>query len=169
MSLLLGVEHFISNDIKISVEPYLKQYYNYPVSVYNSNFIFINSGIDIYPNFLDRAVSGGKGYFLGADFSFEKKNSSYGFYYGHLITHIANQHFLESKVTYNMQNLSLKISSWQYSGISSSFELSLSTRFKYADGRYYTPYDMAESRLLDQAIFDMNNYNNEKMPYYAEA
>jgi hypothetical protein len=77
---VLGVEHYISSDIKISIEPYLKQYSNYPVSVYDPNYIFINSGVEIYPNFIDRAISAGKGYFTGIDVSFQKKNSGAGFY-----------------------------------------------------------------------------------------
>ncbi len=79
--LVLGAEHYFSADTKLIIEPYLKQYHNYPVSVYDPNFIFINSGVEIYPNFLDKALSMGKGYFTGVDVTFQKKNSGRGIYW----------------------------------------------------------------------------------------
>jgi hypothetical protein len=78
---VLGIEYFPGYNIKLSAEGYLKQYYNYPVSVYNPYYIFINNGVSLYPNFLDKAVSAGKGYYTGVDVVLEKKNSGSGLYW----------------------------------------------------------------------------------------
>jgi hypothetical protein len=43
---------------------------------------------------------------------------------------------------------------------------SFSTRFKYADGRPYTPYDMELSSYFGRGIYDKTQYNKAKLPEY---
>lgn len=163
---VLGVEHYFSPDIKLTVEPYLKQYYNYPVSVYDPNFIFINSGVEIYPNFLDRALSSGKGYFGGVDITVQKKNSGRGIYW------TAAYSFSKSKflalagdlqpAEFDYGNQIALIAGYKF-----PFGLSISSRFKFAKGRPYTPYNMAASKFNNRGIYDTDLYNKARMPDYA--
>jgi hypothetical protein len=39
-------------------------------------------------------------------------------------------------------------------------------RWSYAGGRPYTPYDQVKSTLLGNAVFDINNINTQRLPYY---
>jgi hypothetical protein len=163
--LVLGLEHLFSSDLKISVEPYLKQYYNYPVSVYDPNFIFINSGVEIYPNFLDMALSSGKGYFTGVDVTFQKKNPSNGFYWT-MAYSFTKSKFLAlagdiQPAQFDYGNQITAIAGYKF-----KFGLGISSRFKYAKGRPYTPFDMDKSYEYGRGIYDKSMYNKANMPDY---
>ncbi len=163
---VLGAEHFFSPDIKLTVEPYLKQYHDYPVSVYDPNFIFINSGVEIYPNFLDKALSSGKGYYTGVDVTFQKKNSGKGLY-GTLAYSYSKSNFLAlagntQPAEFDYGNQITIIAGYKF-----EFGLSLSSRFKFAKGRPYTPYDYDLSVLYNRGIYDKSMYNRANMPDYA--
>jgi hypothetical protein len=155
-----------SSDVKLSIEPYLKQYSNYPVSVYDPNFIFINSGVEIYPNFLDKALSSGKGYIAGVDLTIQKKNPGKGFY-GTLAYSFSESKFLAlagdiQPAEFDYGNQLTAIAGYKF-----SFGLSISGRFKFAKGRPYTPYNLDQSALFNRGIYDKTHYNKARMPDYA--
>lgn len=164
--IVLGFEHLFSFDTKISIEPYLKQYYNYPVSVYDPNYIFINSGVEIYPNFLDKALSAGKGYYLGVDVTLQKKNSGFGLY-GTVAYSFSRSRFLAlagdiQPAEFDYGHQLTAITGWKF-----KFGLSLSARFKFAKGRPYTPYDYEKTMNSNRGIYDKTQYNRHNMPDYA--
>lgn len=163
--LVLGFEHLFSADIKLTVEPYLKQYYNYPVSVYDPNYIFINSGVELYPNFLDKATSSGKGYFAGVDVTLQKKNSGKGSF-GTISYSYSKSEFLALRgeiqpAEFDYGNQLMMIAGYRFKN-----GLSFSGRFKFAKGRPYTPYDMSKSTIFN-GIYDSEMYNKARMPDYA--
>ena len=164
--LVLGFEHLFSAEIKLSIEPYLKQYYNYPVSVYDPNYIFINSGVEIYPNFLDKALSVGKGYFAGIDVTIQKKNSGKGSF-GSISYSYSKSEFLALKgksqpAEFDYENQMTAIAGYEF-----EIGVSLSGRFKFAKGRPYTPFDQNESIINRRGIYDIDQYNKARMPDYA--
>lgn len=163
---VLGVEQLISNNMKITVESFLKQYHNYPVSVYEPNYIFINSGVEIYPNFLDRAVSVGRGYYTGVDVSFQKKNESDGFFWT-IAYSFSKSKFLSMRGSYQKGEFDYGNQLTVISGYKFIFGFSISTRFKFAKGRPYTPFDAQLSFQYDKGIFDMTMFNKANMPDYA--
>jgi hypothetical protein len=161
---ILGIEHFFAYDIRANIEGYVKYYSDYPISVYDPYYIFINiSGI--YPNFLGDAVSEGKGYFAGLDFTLQKKNPGPGFY-GTL------------NVSYNKSAFKATLGGYQPSGFDYGKQVTLISgyrlksnfifgfRLKYSDGRPYTPYDIERSQIIGSGSFDMSQYNKARMPYY---
>lgn len=163
---ILGIEHYFSSDTKLSIEPYLKQYYNYPVSVYDPNFIFINSGVEIYPNFLDKALSAGKGYFAGIDVTLQRKNSGTGLF-GTLAYSFSESKFLAlagdiQPAEFDYGNQITIIAGYKF-----RFGLSISSRFKFAKGRPYTPYNYQQSVLYNRGIYEKSLYNKANMPDYS--
>lgn len=160
-----GAEHFFSDDIRLNAEVYLKQYLFYPVSVYDPNFIFINSGVDLYPNFLDEARSAGKGFITGIDVTFQKKNPAAGMFW------TLNYSFSKSKflaLTGDIQQAEFDYGNQLTAilGIKLKSEWSFSARIKYAGKRPYTPYDIENSINYDRAIYDKTKYNKARMPEY---
>lgn len=162
---VLGIEHFIGYAIKFSAEGYLKQYYNYPVSVYNPFYIFINNGVSLYPNFLDRAVSAGKGYYTGIDLVMEKKNPGRGLYWSAAYS-FSHSKFLSLVGDYQPLEFDAGNQLNLIAGYKFSFGLSISGHFKYAGGRPYTPYDPVLSENAGRGIFIMEEYNKARMPEY---
>ncbi len=164
--IILGAEHLFSADVKLSVEPYLKQYYDYPVSVYDPNYIFINSGVEIYPNFLDKAVSAGKGYYWGVDVTLQKKNSGRGLF-GTISYSFSKSGFLALKGDIQSAEFDYGNQITTIAGYRFNFGLSLSGRFKFAKGRPYTPYDYYESLRNNRGVYDKELYNKGRLPDYA--
>jgi hypothetical protein len=164
--IVLGLEHYFSFDTKLSIEPYLKQYYNYPVSVYDPNYIFINSGVELYPNFLDKAVSAGEGYFTGVDITIQKKNPGSGLY-GTISYSFSRSRFKALAGEIQQAEFDYGNQITVIAGYKLGFGLSLSGRFKFAKGRPYTPYNSGQSAIYDRGIYDMELYNKGKMPDYA--
>lgn len=164
--IVLGAEHYFSADVKLSVEPYLKQYYDYPVSVYDPNFIFINSGVEIYPNFLDKALSSGKGYYAGVDVTLQKKNSGKGLY-GTIAYSFSRSRFLALAGNIQPAEFDYGNQITLIAGYKFPFGLSISSRFKFAKGRPYTPYNYDLSNSYNRGIYDKSLYNMANMPDYA--
>lgn len=162
---VFGIEHFIGYNIKISAEGYLKQYYNYPVSVYNPYYIFINNGVSLYPNFLDKAVSAGKGYYTGIDLVMEKKNPGSGLYWSAAYS-FSHSKFLSLVGDYQPLEFDAGNQINLIAGYKFNFGLTISGHFKYAGGRPYTPYDRVLSENAGRGIFIMEEYNKARMPEY---
>jgi hypothetical protein len=84
---VVGIEHYLQSDLKISLEGYIKDYLDYPASVTRQYFVMVNSGtevrsvIDAYSAFgLDWLESGGTGFSHGVDLYIEKRLSETPFY-----------------------------------------------------------------------------------------
>ena len=163
---ILGAEHNLGGSVKITAEAYLKQYSNYPVSVYNPYYIFINSGVNILePNFLDAAVSNGNGYYTGIDVSIQKKNSGYGFYgtaaYSFSRSGFAAMRGGVQPAEFDFNNQCVLIAGLKIHG-----DWSFSSRFKYAGGRPYTPFNIPVSTQLGTGIYNIAEYNKSRLPEY---
>lgn len=162
---VLGIEHFIGRNIQLSAEGYLKQYSNYPVSLFDPNYIFINNGVELYPNFLDEAVSEGKGYFTGIDLSIQYKNRGVGPFCkaGYSFTH---SKFLALAGDYQP----VEFDPVNQFNISGGFKFAngfcVSGNLKYTGGRPYTPYNMERSYQYNRGVFVDNYYNKARMPEY---
>ncbi|MEO8512035.1 MAG: TonB-dependent receptor [Ignavibacteria bacterium] len=164
--IILGIEHLFSADVKLSIEPYLKQYYNYPVSVYDPNYIFINSGVEIYPNFLDKALSVGEGYYAGVDVTVQKKNRGYGLF-GTISYSFSKSEFLALKGDVQPAEFDYGNQITAIAGYKFGFGLSFSGKFKFAKGRPYTPFDFQESLNRNRGMYDKELYNKGRMPDYS--
>jgi len=163
--IVAGAEHYIGKDLKISAEGYLKQYYDYPVSVYDPNFIFINNGVNLHPNFLDKAVSAGRGYYTGIDIIAESKNNGYGLYWsaGYSFSY---SKFLALVGDYQPAEFDPGHQVNLIAGFKFKWGLSISGHFKYAGGRPYTPFDMEKSYYYQRGVYIENQYNKARMPEY---
>ena len=84
---VVGVEHYIRSDTKISLEAYEKEYFDYPVSLTRPYIVMVNTGTEVseaaeaYTAFgLDFLQSSGTGYAHGLDLFVEKRLSEIPFY-----------------------------------------------------------------------------------------
>ncbi|RPI16916.1 MAG: TonB-dependent receptor [Ignavibacteriae bacterium] len=159
---VLGAEYFFSKTIRLNAECYYKWYRDYPISVYNPYYIFINSGVSIYPNFLDKAVSAGKGYYKGIDITLEKRSNGVGLY-GQLVFSISNSRFKtlygngqRGEFDFGKQFLAML-------GYRLNANWAFGVRAKYSEGKPCTPY------VFDNNIYwvpDRTKINTERLPYY---
>lgn len=162
---VLGVEHYIFPNIRINAEAYYKQYKNYPVDVYNPIFIYINSGMDILPNFIHKAVSSGNGYFTGLDLSLQYKNNGRGFY-GKINFSFTKSAFaaLEGGIQpaeFDYGKQALIIAGYQIPD-----EWAFGIRVKYSGSRPMVSFDSLNSAQTGTIYFNKERYLKDKLPYY---
>lgn len=162
---ILGVEHLFASDFKFTVEAYEKRYKDYPVPTENPSFILIDGGSDFGPNLVGPAVSAGKGYVRGIDFSLHKKLTGNGFY-GMLNYSYSHSNFTalvggEKPGAYDPQHQITFIAGYQVSD-----DWLIGTKVKYAGGKPYTPLDIGLSTQFNRGIYATTDYNSARYPYY---
>lgn len=162
---VIGAEHFWTKDIRSNIEAYYKRYHYYPVNVYIPLYIYINNGADISPNFINKAVSAGKGYFTGIDMTVEKKNNGNGFY-GSLNLSFTHSSFLALTGDYQPSEFDYGAQLLLLAGYNYENSWLFGFRIKYAGGRPYTPFNVPASEIVNKGRFDDTKYNKEQLPYY---
>ncbi len=162
---VLGFEHFLSADTKLSLETYFKYYNNYPVSLNDPYYLFLSENTGVYPDFLAEAVSKGRGYFAGIDFTIQKKNSGTGFY-GYFTYSYTKSKFYSLIGGPQTSGFDFGNQMSAVAGYKTGSLWSLSLKAKYADGRPYTPIDYESSLELNRGVYDMSKYQKEKLPFY---
>ena len=162
---VVGMKHFFNYELFFDIEIYHKEYRYYPVSVYDPYYIFINSGTSIYPNFLDKAVSVGDGFFEGIEVSLQKRSSGLGFY-GRINIGLTKSKFRALVGDYHPSEFDYGRQLNAIAGYDFQDGWQLSTRFRYSDGRPFTPFDVYQSYILGRGYYDMSLYNADRLPEY---
>ena len=161
-----GIEHLFTPELRLSIEAYHKNYKNYPVSTLVPTYVLISGGTENGPNLLfGQAVSEGKGYSRGIDFSLHKKLTGNGFY------GMINYSLSESKVT-GLEG-GERAGSFDYrhnmtiiAGYQISNDWLVGLKFRYTTGRPYTPFDIALSTYAGRGVSDFNNFNGARFQDY---
>jgi hypothetical protein len=154
--LVLGIDHMVRSDVKISLEGYLKKYSDYPASTSQPYLLLSNTGAgygganESFASFgLDSLVSAGTGTAYGVELFLQKKLSEIPCY-GIL------------SVSYNRSRMKALDGISRPSSYDQEWILNLgggyvldevwefSTKFRFATGRPYTPYNTngTQSSLL---------------------
>jgi len=162
---VVGMKHFFNHELFFDVEIYHKEYRYYPVSVYDPYYIFINSGTSIYPNFLDEAVSVGDGFFEGMEISLQKRSVGPGFY-GRINVGLTRSKFRALVGDYYPSEFDYGRQLNVIAGYDFQNGWQISSRFRYSDGRPFTPYDVFQSYILGRGYYDMSLYNADRLPEY---
>ena len=143
---VVGIEHYLQSDLKINVEGYIKDYFDYPASVTRQYLVMVNTGTelravaDAYSAFgLDWLESGGTGFSHGVDLYIEKRLSETPFY-GRLTLSYSETMFTAldgvSRPSSNDQRWKLNIGG----GYIIDERWEATSTFRFYTGIPYTPY-----------------------------
>ncbi|AFH48044.1 TonB-dependent receptor plug [Ignavibacterium album JCM 16511] len=156
---VLGFDHKLNEDALLKVEGFYKDYSNYPTSLVRPYLVLANTGAgfsgsdDNFSSFgLEPLVSSGYGKSRGVELSVQKKLSNTP-YYGILSLTYSKTDFtsldgIERDGTYD-QNWIFNISG----GYKIDKYWEVSTKFRFASGRPYTPFQFDGSQL----VYDYNS------------
>ncbi len=152
---IIGVEHLLRDDVKISLEGYYKDYADYPVSTSRPYLIMANTGAGFggadegFASFgVDPLISSGSGYARGLEFFLQKKTSAVPHYA--LLSISYNQSrfkaldgesrpsSFDQRWIVNLGGGYIFNSKWEFSG-----------KFRLATGRPYTPYGVDLTQYSD--------------------
>jgi hypothetical protein len=159
---ILGIDHRLNPDALLKVEAFYKDYSNYPTSLIRPYLVLANTGAgfagsdDNFSSFgLEPLVSKGFGKSRGVELSIQKKLSETP-YYGILSLTYSKTNFtpldgIERPGSYD-QNWIFNLSGGYK--IDKSWEVS--TRFRFASGRPYTPY-------LSNGTQEVSEYNSRRL------
>jgi hypothetical protein len=156
-----GVEHYFQNDIKMSIEGYIKKYDHYPLSLTLPFMTMVNTGTELqsileaYETFgLDYLESSGTGQARGIEFFLQKQFSETPLY-GRLSVSLSEAMFTAldgiSRPSSSDERWKVNLSS----GYIYNENWEFNATFHYATGRPYTPFTNGWDRLAD-------NYNSAR-------
>ena len=144
---VIGIDHLISVDTKISVEAYYKGYFDYPASVTRPYLVLANTGAgyggsqDGFASFgLDPLVSAGSGRARGIELLIQKKLSEVPCY-GTISVSYNRSDF---EALDGVERPSSFDQRWIMNvggGYVFNDKWEISSKFRYATGRPYTPFD----------------------------
>ena len=161
---IAGLSFFPAEDIRVTVEGYIKEYQDYPVSIEYPTLTLANTGDDFGVNtLLFPLVSEGSGESVGIEVYAQKKltDSFYGqISYSYSETQHEALDGIRRKASFDIPHTftilgGYRLGDWEFSG-----------KFTYASGRPYTPYLEAESFEQNRAVFDLSRINSERSPEY---
>jgi hypothetical protein len=144
---IFGIDYMIQPDTKISVETYIKKYFDYPASLTRTYLVLANTGAGFggseegFASFgLDPLASAGKGQSKGVEFLAQKKLSEIPCYGTVSISYSESEFTALDGITRPSsfdQRWILNIGG----GYIFNEKWEVSTKFRYVTGRPYTPYE----------------------------
>lgn len=144
---ILGINYLLLMDTKLSVETYVKNYFDYPASLTRTYLVLANTGAGFggsqegYASFgFDPLISGGKGKSWGVEFLAQKKLSEIPCYGTLSVSYIkaeftaldgvARPSSFDQRWIINVGGGYIFNAQWEFS-----------TKFRYVTGRPYTPFE----------------------------
>ena len=162
---VLGVSHLLTENTRLSVELYTKEYRDFPLDPMQPQLFTIDDiaskGIYLTGNPL---VSGGEAYSRGIEVMVQKKLAKdiYGMISGgYSRSRYKGYDGIWYDRTYDNQfNINVE------GGYKPNNRWEFSMRWSYAGGAPYTPYDIAASEALGSGVYDESRINGERYPDY---
>jgi hypothetical protein len=143
---VLGIEHTPQNDLSITLEVYLKNYDNYPVSLTRPYIVLVNSGAEIeaiaeaYASFgLDYLQSSGTGSSRGVELFIQKRVSDSPLY-GRLSVTYSETQFTALDGVSRPSSLDQRWKVTMNGGYAFDEKWEFNSAFHFATGRPYTPF-----------------------------
>lgn len=153
---VLGIDYLLREDTNIKLETFLKNYSNYPTSELRPYLVLANTGAgfsgsdDNFSSYgLDPLVSAGSGLARGFEFSVQKKMSEIPLYGIFSLTYSKSDFTaldgIKRSGSYD-QNWIINLSG----GYRFNMYWEFSTKFRFASGRPYTPFDNSGKQSIEQ-------------------
>ncbi|MBN8704942.1 MAG: TonB-dependent receptor [Bacteroidetes bacterium] len=164
MHSVVGFDYYPDSDIKITLEAYIKNYTDYPVSLRDSMLSLANSGDDFGPNGIASLASKGTGKSMGIDFFVQKKltDKVYGLVsYSYSRTKHKALDGVERPGSFDIPNVLTLTGGYKFSET-----LEISGKYRFINGRPYTPVNMAASQAANRMVLDVNKINENRYPDY---
>jgi hypothetical protein len=162
---IFGISHLLTENTRLTIEVYDKQYYNFPMDPSQPE-LFVIDEMNFTGLFLphDILVDNGRAHSRGIEFMIQKKLAKdvYGMvsaaYSSSKYRDYNNQwhnRVVDNRFTFNVEGGYKPNNKWEFS-----------LRWIYAGGVPYTPFDEHASLEAHRGIFDPNQINSNRLPAY---
>lgn len=161
---IISFEHLFTEDLKLTIEAYYKKYSNIPTSKSSPHIIASNEGTKYGPFLMTNLTSNGNGFSKGIEFSLQKKllNKIYGMLsYSNSKTRFTAEDGIERDGSFDYRHLF----TLSFGYIPDEF-YEFSFKWRFVDGRPYTPFNESLSKIFKRGVLDYNKINSLRMPPY---
>jgi len=160
---VVGFDHLLRSDIKLTVEAYYKNYFDYPASLTRPFLVMANTGAgfggtdDGFSSFgVDRLASRGEGRSQGIELFLQKKSSEIP-HYGLVSVSYSRSEFKGLDGVFRPGSFDQRWIVNVGGGYILNKKWELSGKFRLASGRPYTPYNPDGTQVASQ-------YNSRRIP-----
>ena len=163
---ILGIDHLLTENTKLSLEAYEKDYQDFPIDPTQPSLFQLDELFYRYGFFFNHAplLDNGKAYSRGVELTLQKKlaENFYGLASASYFRtrykggdDIWRDRLFDNRLMFSVEGGYKPNSKWEFS-----------MRWIYAGGAPYTPFDLEASRQLNRAVLDENKINEARYPDY---
>jgi hypothetical protein len=160
------VTYLVTEDTRLSLEIYQKDYQNFPLNPNQPSLFIIDELIYRYGFFFnhENLTDRGKAYTKGIEITLQKKLAKdfYGLVSGTLFKtkyqgydHVWRDRVFDNRAIFSIEGGYKPNNQWEFS-----------LRWIYAGGVPYTPFDQNASKAINRSVFDQNKINQVRYPDY---
>lgn len=163
---ILGAQHLLTEDTKLSVEVYQKEYYDFPVdpsdpSLFLVDEIFYRNGLYFHHAPL---TNSGLARARGVELTLQKKLAQD--LYGLVSAAFFRTEYKGADDIWRNRVFDNRIILSAEGGYKPDAEWEFSARWIYAGGTPYTPFDLTKSAQAQRGVFDGSRINGARYPAY---
>jgi len=163
---ILGLGHLLTENTKMNIEVYEKDYDNFPLDPTTPPLFILDELFYRYGFFFnhEELVDNGKAYSRGIEMMIQKKLAKdvYGLLSGSYFRTryrdfdgIWRDRVFDNRILFSAEGGYKPNNRWEFS-----------MRWIYAGGPPYTPFDIGASQAINRGVFDQNNINGARYPDY---
>jgi hypothetical protein len=163
---IFGINHLISEDVRLSLEVYYKSYRNCPMDEDQPSLFILDENIyNQFYSFHDKLVNTGAAKVQGIEFMLQKK--FFGKFYGLISgTYYRAQYrdldgIWRNRVTDNRYLIAAEL------GYKPDARWDFNIRWSYAGGIPYSLYDIQASQNAGTGVYDRTRIMSERLPVYS--
>lgn len=162
---ILGFNHLVTENTKLTIEVYDKEYMNFPMSP-SQPYLFIVDHIftDTYFSNYDGIVDAGKARSYGLEFIIQKKLADK--IYGMVSASYFNAKYRDLNGEWNNRIFDNRFTFSAEVGYKPNAKWDFSLRWMFAGGAPFTPFDETASVAAFRGIYDHNYINKSRLPDY---
>ncbi|MEW5843053.1 MAG: TonB-dependent receptor [Bacteroidota bacterium] len=162
---IMGVSHLITEDTRLTLEVYDKEYRDSPINPNQPESFVMDQAVE-NPVFMsnDKLESTGKAYSRGVELIIQKKLAKD--FYGMMSASYSRTRYLDGTNTWRNRVYDNQFTFAFEGGYKPNESWEFSARWIYAGGTPYTPFDIPASEAAYRGIVDRTKIYSERLPDY---
>ena len=162
---VLGLSHLLTEDTKLTVELYDKEYRDNPMDPTQAELFVLDEAVDagIIMNH-ERLVDNGRAFSRGIEAMVQKKLAED--FYGVVAASYFRSRYRDLNGTWRDRLYDNKVTTTIEGGYKPNADWEFSLRWLLAGGAPYTPFDEEASAELHRGVYDRSRVNDNRLPDY---
>lgn len=163
---VVGIDRLLTDDTRLSVEIYMKEYYDLPVDPADPSLFLVDEVLYRYGFFMNHGplTNSGKARTRGIEVTVQKKLAED--FYGLASATYFRSTYKGADDVWRNRIFDNQIIVSAEGGYKPNNEWEFSARWIYAGGTPYTPFDLDRSQELQRAVFNPRRINDARYPEY---